>query len=97
MQDQLAHYQFEPQKKTTYAESVENGGHDVKDLGIPCSGNIAIVVSEYGVHQWRHEVGIDSLKILRFADESLHQLQNLLLDRPELSDLRCLRRNKAYE
>lgn len=64
----------------THLEFSNDSCHHVKDLCIPCGGDIAAVVAKDGVQQRRHETVVDSLEILRFADESLHQLQDLLLD-----------------
>ena len=80
---------------STYTQPADDSGHDVKDLRVTRSRNVAVVVTQNRIQQRRHKVRIDSLEVFRLAYERLHQLQNFFLDRSQLPDLRRLGGNES--
>lgn len=84
------------QQTETYMELVNDCGHDIEDLSLACVGHITVVVDEDGLEQRRHHVGIDHFEIVRSFDICVDEFQDLLLDRPETSDLGGFRGNAPY-
>ena len=60
----------------------DDSGHHIKDFRVSCIGDIAVVVYQYRLQERRNDVRIDHLKIVRFLNVAVDELQNLLLDGP---------------
>jgi len=65
----------------TYPKSTDDSSHHIQYLRVPRSWNVPAVISEDGVQQRWHEVGVDSVQVLSFLDVGFHELENLFLHR----------------
>jgi hypothetical protein len=49
--------------RKTHAELADNDSHDVENLGVPRSGDIARVVAQDGLEETRNQIHIDPVQI----------------------------------
>ena len=81
--------------ESTYPKTADDSRHHVQHLCIASCGNVTVVVAENRVEQWRHEVRVHGFEILSLLNEGLHELEDLLLDCPQMPDFRGLRGDQA--
>lgn len=59
---------------------VDNGCHDIQDLGFPCIGHVPVVVDQNSLKErWNH-ISIDHVSVVGLLHIGIDQLQNFLLD-----------------
>lgn len=83
--------------RETYVKLVNDRSHGVQDLSFSCIGDVAGIIDEDGLHEWRDHAGIDHIEIIRFFDIGVDKLQNFFFDGPKSSDLGSLGCDGSYE
>ena len=65
----------------------DHGGHGPQDLGVTSTRHVTVVVNQHGIQERRHHLLPHGLEVLSLVDVGLNELENLLLDGPETTDL----------
>lgn len=79
----------------TYLKLVNQYSDDRKHFRLTRIRNVPLVVQEDSLEKRRHHSLVDHLLVISLLDVSSDQLQDLLLDSPETSDLGHLGRDVA--
>lgn len=74
-------------REITHSQNADDRRHQVQHLGIPSGRNIPLIVNQDRLQQTGNEIGIRAFEVLRPPDVCLDQLEDLLLDRSQCSDL----------
>jgi|FreactcultuFSWF8_1027224.scaffolds.fasta_scaffold00008_121 hypothetical protein len=71
----------------TYLKLLDDGSHNVQDLGLSCIRDVVLVVEEDGLQQVRHKTLVNHFEVVSLVNVGADQLEDLLLDGPETADL----------
>jgi hypothetical protein len=77
--------------KSTYSQNTNDRGHQVQHLGISSGRHVPLVVNQHRLQQAGNEIRVRTLEVFRPPDVGLDQLEDLLFDGPQCSNLGRLR------
>lgn len=71
----------------TYRKLLDDYRHDLKNLGISCIRDIAVVIDKNSIKQGWYHIGANHFEIVSSLDICLDELQDFLLDCSKSSNL----------